>query len=832
MQAGKGICVFFIFLVLITAPLYTISNNNADTVKAQASGSLLKSKVIYKAQDSIRFNIAEQKVYLFGNADVKYEDISLTAAYIELDLNNNLVFAESGKDTSGKETGVPKFDEGGQSFSAKKIKYNFETKKGKITDVITQEGEGYIHGETVKKDTSNIFYIKKGRYTTCNQEHPHFFIGATKLKVIPNDKIITGPAYLSVADIPTPLAVPFGFFPNKKGQSSGIIIPTYGESPQLGFFLKDGGYYFGINDHIDLALKGDIYSRGSWGVKTFTNYKTRYKYNGSLNLNYARIYIGVPETPDFTSTNDFFIRWSHVQDPKAKPGRNFSANVNAGSSTYNTFNSNNSRDYLTNTFQSNINYNKSFTGTPFNLAASARHSQNTLTKQVDVSLPEITLAMNRIYPLKNKNRIEPKWYDKIGISWTSNAINSINTYDSLLFSEQSIDVMRNAIRHTVPISTSFNLFKYLTLTPAINGSSVWYFKTINKIYNTTLDTLLVDTVNGFRMANEFSTSASLSTKLYGMYQFKRGTLKAIRHLMIPNASISYRPDFGESKYGYYKTVVINAEGETQKYSIFQNGIYGSPASGKSGVVSMGLSNTVEMKLKPKADTSNTDRKVALIQALNFNTSYNLALDSFNWSTIGVNGRTQLFKKLDVNTNATFDPYCINEEGARINRYEWTSNKRIGRLTNASIALGTSIRSKEKTNNKKSSNKATEDQLNYIKTHPNEFIDFSIPWSLTFSYNLQYSKPALVQTVTQALNFSGDLSLTKKWKIAFNSGYDFVQKDFSYTSLNIYRDLHCWEMSFNWVPFGFRQSYTIDIRVKASVLQDLKLTRKRDWYDFQ
>jgi len=818
--------------VLITAPFNAYASAPADSIKASPGNSLLKSKVAYKASDSIRFNIVEQKVYLFGNADVKYEDISLTASYIELDLNSNLVHAKFGRDSTGKKIGIPKFEQNGTGFSADSIKYNFETKKGKISDVITKEGEGFIHGKVVKKDTNNVFYIKKGRYTTCDLEHPHFFIGADKLKVIPDDKIITGPAYLSIADVPTPLVVPFGFFPNKKGQSSGIIVPTYGKSQELGFALRDGGYYFGINDYMDMAIKGDIYSYGSWGLKTLTNYKKKYKYDGSFNLNYARILTGIPETPDFSSKNDFFVRWSHTQNPKAKPGRNFSANVNGGSSNYNKYNSTNSRDYLTNTFQSNVNYNKTFNlfKTQFNFSASARHSQNTNTKIVDLSLPELALASNRIFPFKNSNRIGAKWYDKIGFSWTSTAVNSISTYDSLLFKERSLDIMRNAMRHTVPISTSFNILKYFTLTPSISASSVWYLKTINKTYNADSNKVYTDTVNGFRTANEASASANLTTKLYGTYQFRHGTLKAIRHLMIPSVGVSYRPDYSNEKFGYYQTVDIDKYGKTEKYSVFQNGIYGSPGSGKSGNVNMSLSNTVEMKLKPKEDTSNIDRKVPLIQAFNISTSYNMAAEHFKWALINLNGRTMLFKKLDVNASAALDPYRIDTSGKRIERWEWTANQRIGRLTNVGLNLGTSLQSKER--DKKESKKGTEQELEYINAHPNEFVDFSVPWTLSLYYSLQYSKPQLVKTVTQALSFSGDCNITKNWKIGFRSGYDFVQKDFTYTSVDIYRDLHCWEMSFNWVPFGLRQSYNVSIKVKAAVLQDLKLNRKREWYDFQ
>lgn len=804
-----------------------------DTIKnSLESKPFLKEKVLYSATDSMMIDRVNQKAYLYNNAVVLYDGLNLKAGYIEIDFKNNIVCATSMKDSAGKDVQKPVFEQGADKFTAAKICYNFNTKKGKIVDVITQQGEGFIHGRDIKKDSNNVYYVGHGKYTTCDLEHPHFYIGAKKIKVIPDDKIVTGPAMLFIADIPTPLAIPFGYFPNKKGRASGILMPTYGESLNMGFFLKDGGFYFGMNERVDLALRGDIYSNGSFGAKAASNYRKRYRYNGGLNINYSRFIEGDKELPNSITRNDFLVRWSHQQDPKSRPNSRFSANVNAGSSSYNKFNGNVEGDYLTNTMQSNISYSKSFSGTPFNFSASARHSQNTITKKVDISLPELALTMNRIYPFKNNKRIGNKWYDKIGLSATANARNDINTYDTLLFTERTLTQMRNGVRFTMPISTSFNVFKYFTFTPTINTASNIYFETIHKRYDPNVNYVFTDTIIGAKMANDFSVSSGLSTRLYGDYFFRTKRLKQIRHVATPTLSASYRPDFSESSYGYYKSVQVDALGTEQKYSIFQNGIYGSPQAGKSGLIGFNLNNSLEAKIRQKTDSGNVDKKINLLESFNMGVSYNLAAENFNWSSININGRTRLFNMLDINATALIDPYQIDSAGNRIEEFEYKNNK-IGRITNSNLSLSTNLRSKDKDANKpKTSTMGTQDELDYINSHRDAYVDFNVPWNLNVYYNINYSKPGLTETVSQSVTFNGDLSLTKKWKISLSSGYDFTQKEMTITSVNVYRDLHCWEMRFNWVPFGFRQSFSIDINVKSSVLRDLKLSRRRGWQDYQ
>lgn len=797
-------------------------------LRSKNNSGAIDSKVHYTASDSMRFDLDNQKIYLYGNAEVTYEDLNLKAGYMELDMKQNIVFAEGVKDTLGKESELPVFKQGEQNFSSRKMTYNFKTKKGRIVDVDTKEGEGYVHGETVKKDSNSVYYIKNGRYTTCDDPHPHFYIAADKLKVIPNDKIITGPANLVVSDIPTPLAIPFGFFPNKQGRSSGIMIPAYGWAPNRGYFLENGGYYFGMSDYFDVALKGNIYSFGSWAVKSATNYNKRYKFNGNFSLEYSKFFFGDKELPTTIPQKDFLVRWNHVKDPKSYPGIQFSANVDAGTSKYDKYNAVVANQYLRNTRQSNISFSKALFNNLFNFSANARHSQNTIAKTIDISLPEMNLSMRRIYPFKSKLRVQPKWYDKIGLSYNGNFKNSVSTYDSLLFKEETLKKIQNGMSHSVPLSVSLNVLKYFTLTPAVNATSRWYLQTIEKRLDAG-DTkkILTDTIRGFKMANDYSLSTALTTNIYGNYYFRKIKLKQIRHVMIPNVGFSYRPDYGEDKYGYYRTV-LDSNGLAQKYSIFQNGIYGSPQMGKSSLLNFGLNNNLEMKLRQKSDTGETDKKIVLIESFNLSSSYNMALDSLRWSTVSMNGRTKFFKVLDVNFLATLDPYMKDSKGARINKYQWDNNNNIGRITYADLSLGTSFSNKNKPEDKKDKKKKEP-----VKKDTG-YEAFNIPYVFNVSYKINYFEPkdTTLKKVVQSLAFSGDINATKNWKVGFSSGYDFINKKLTYTSFNIHRDLHCWELKLNVIPFGFQQRFSIDINVKSAVLKDLKISKKRDYFGYQ
>ncbi|MCF8296519.1 MAG: hypothetical protein K9J13_03150 [Saprospiraceae bacterium] len=866
--------ILFVFLLLnnfVQAQEPEI-NNASDSIKVlsdtivvdtipKGSGFVLESKVEYKSFDSIHMDLKNQKAYLYGKAEIHYQEISLKAAYIELDFARNLVYAEGREDSTGNLEGKPEFMEGDQSFKSKTISYDFKTKKGLIQNVITQEGEGYLHGELVKKSSDGSSCISSGSYTTCNHEHPHYEIKFFKAKVIPNDKIVTGPAYLSIAGIPTPLFIPFGFFPNKKGQANGILIPTYGEAVNRGFFLENGGYYWGINDYMDLALRGDIYSRGSWAVKANSNYNVRYKFSGDVNLSYAVNLIGEKGQADYEKNTDFFVRWSHRQSPKARPNSQFSANVNAGSSKFNQFNPASTNDRLSNTFTSSVAYS-TLIANKYNFSANFKHSQNTITKQMDLSLPELTFSVNRFYPLRKKSKVgELKWYDNISMSYVANARNDINTYDSLLLKSDFSD-FKNGIKHSLPISSSVKVLKYATWTNSFTITERWYSSSIRKTWDngavftptdTTYGFIRTDTLNGFNATHDFNLSSSLNTRVYGMLQFKRGPVKALRHVVSPNLSFSWHPDFGEYKWGYYK-YYQDKSGKAVQYSIYDRYIYQAPPSGKYGALNFGISNNLEMKVKSKKDTITGEKKVKIIENFTISSSYNMAKDSLKMAPVSLSGYTKLFKNLDIRYASVWDPYIINDStGVNINKFEWNENKRLLRKNSNQWQLGLNLNLDSKSLKKKKKKKEDGESEDISKNEddelelPNEVnaaklnqvsnVDYDNPWSINLSYTMRYmntynfAEDKFKNEFIQTLNFSGDLSITKNWKIGVRSGYDFKNKGVSYTSVDIFRDLHCWEMHMNWIPIGTWKSYNLTIKVKAAVLQDLKLTKKKDWRDY-
>lgn len=838
---------FFSRLLLINVFLVAFCgflNAQEDTVKTGISSSLT-TIVNYAAEDSMHFDIVGQKVYLYDSASVDYGEIHLNAHFIIIDFRNSTISAFGKKDSLGKYISKVYFNDGEQSFESERIDYNYVTGKGKVTEVATVQGDGIVHADVIKKDTNGIIYGYKGVYTTCDLDHPHFAIRAKKMKLIQDEehgKIVTGPAYLEIADVPTPLGIPFGYFPNKKGRSSGVLIPTYGESPGLGFFLKDGGYYWGISDKMDMALRGDIYSKGSWGAKVFSNYRVRYKYNGNVSVKYSRILTGDRELPDRNIRNDFFVNWYHTQDPKANPSVRFSANVNAGTSTYNTYNANRPNDYLSNAFQSNVAWSKSWKFG--SLSANLRHSQNNITRNVDMTLPQVAFTVNRFYPFRREKSVSNKWYTKIGVSYTSEFVNNLNVGDSMLAFrnyEYLQTRLRNGIRQNLPVTTSFNVFKYFTLTPAFTINSVTQFRTIRKSWDDTLGEVVIDTINGPRANFDWNASANLSTRIYGRFNLRRTNYSVIRHTITPNITLTYMPDFTAAKYGFYQSYQSNSSGGTSKYSVFEGGIYGASVAGNTGSVGFNILNNLEGKKRLKDDdTTGVEERVMLIDAFNVAMSYNLLADHFNWSYISLGFRTKLFKRFDVLASCSADPYRVIEDpagistnGIRIERFEWREGKRLARMSAASLSVGTSLRQGglAAASGNYNSSRGSEQEMNMINSNPNAYVDFNIPWSLNLSYNLIWTKPLLTPTLSQNLRVSGDINVTPKWKVGFDSNYDIVQKEFGYTSLNLYRDLHCWELQFNWVPFGIRQSYNVTLNVKSAVLQDLKLTRKRDWYDF-
>lgn len=847
------------------ADTIVIQQFEPDTMQISAPGPgsdefALDFDVIYKSADSLYFDLARSRVFLFSNAEIQYEKINLKAHYIEIDFNTNTLYASGLPDSLGIMHGEPVFTEGDQSFVASSMSYNFDTKRGYIRSVITQEGEGFLHGKAVKKMEDETTHVGQGSFTTCNLDCPHFEFQFQKAKVIPGDKIVTGPVYLVIEDVPLPLALPFGFFPNKKGQTSGIKMPSYGESDNRGFYLENGGYYWGISDYLELYLIGDIYTRGSWAIKPNLNYRKRYKYNGGINLSYANNVIGEEGTPNYEKRNDFSIRWNHNQDAKAHPTQRFSANVNIQTSKFNRFNPVSSQNYLSNTFQSSISYQRSFGGKYF-LNVSATHSQNTLNNTVTMTLPDISFNANRFYPFRRKTRVGAlRWYEDISVNYTMNARNQVNTLDSLLFRPETLEDFRSGVKHSIPVTSNIKVLKHFNLSNSVNFTERWYSQRIERRWvDDELDEegelkpgfVKQDTLQGFYGVRDFDYRASLNTTIYGMAQFKRGPIAAVRHVISPSAGFSFRPDFGSEFWNYWGEVQSDTTGRTQRYSYYQSGIYGAPPDGRSGSLNFGIGNNIEIKVRSKRDTVTGVRKVKLVDNLSITGSYDLAKDSLRWSSLSVSGRTTLFRNLQIQYSGRWSPYAIDSLGRLQNKFVWDTDGKLLRRENTSwnFSMRYSINSSTIGKGKQAragtepdadpltSEFGTEEELAEVMMYPDEFIDWSQPWSLSLDYSLRLTSNYRAQqeeferTTVQSLNFSGDINLTPKWKIGFRSGYDFVDNKFTYTSFNFYRDLHCWEMRFNWIPTGGQKSWNFQINVKSQMLQDLKLTRKKDFRDF-
>jgi len=792
------------------------------------SKNAIESSVKYKAQDSVRFEVTDQKVYLYNQAEVYYQEITLKANYIEIDIKKNTIFAIGTADSLGKKQGNPIFSDGEQEFKAKQMLYNYKSKKGKIIDVTTRQDEGFLIGDVVKKDSMDNIYMRKGKYTTCDQEDPHFYFALNKVKVIKNDKIVTGPADLIVAGIPTPLAVPFGFFPNKKGKANGIIMPRPFNSEGLGFGLEEMGYFWGINERTDLTMSGDFYSRGSYRARAASNYVKRYKYSGNLALSFANIKTGEKGFPNYAVNRDTRIHWVHNQDPKARPDSRFTADVTVGK--INNIAQRSLTDYVQNNFASRITYFKQFLGTPFSLTTQASQDQNSQTKKMNINAPQVVLNMVGINPLGSKFVIgKPKFISDLRLSYSSNFKNNITTTDTGFVNEirnNLSNVMKNGLNHSAILNTNLRVLKHFTFTPNMSYGESWYLQTIRKevVRINENDSLVTKNVKGFERANNLSFGANFNTILYGFYQIKKGRLKGFRHQLTPNATYTYSPSLGKLMY-------YTQNGKQNSYSIFEQSAFGAPSTQKSSTVNFGLNNNLQMKYLSKNDSINPAKKVTLLDGLSINSGYNFLADSLKISPIAISARTILFNNLNVNYNANFNPYAINTTSGNLtNDLEINKTGKYARLTSSSLNISFTLRSKNTQNQKKDSPNATAEELEEINRNRDQYVDFNLPWSLSVSYNINYNKPQYISTTTQNIALNGDLSLTQKWKITCSTSYDFLQKDFVLPNFTVFRDLHCWDLRFNFIPYGPRKSYSIDLNVKASVLQDLKLSRKKDWYD--
>lgn len=836
----------------------------ADTTKKKEP---LDAPVIYEASDSIVFT-KEGYAHLYGEGKVNYQNIELTSAVITMNMDSSTVYATGVTDTAGVETGSPIFKDGETPYESKIMRYNFKTKKGFINSIVTQQGEGYVTSEEGKKGANDEIYMRHGKYTTCdNHEHPHFYLKLSMAKVRPKKNVVFGPAQLVVEDVPLPIAVPFGFFPFNSSYSSGFIMPTYGDEMNRGFYLRDGGYYFAISDQMDLKVLGEIFTKGSWGLSAASNYNKRYKFSGSFNASYLVTKTGEKNMPDYSVSKDFRIQWSHRQDAKANPNSSFSASVNFATSSYDRSSLSslyNPQQYSQNTKASSVSYSRNFPEIGLNISGAFNITQNTRDSSLSMTLPDVNISLNRIYPFKRKKSAgDERWYEKISLQYTGSITNSISTKDNLLF-KTPLTQWENGMQHKIPVSATFNLFKYINIVHSFNYTERWYLRKVKQSYDaspTSRDHVKRDTINGFNRLYDYNLSLQMNTKLYGMYKplFMKSKELQIRHVFTPTVSYTYTPDFGKSRYGYYDTYTYTDEdGEvrTVEYSPYEGAVYGYPGKNMSQNISFSIDNNIEMKMKSDKDTTGY-KKISLIDQLGASLSYDVA--NKKWSDLSMNLRLKLTKSYTFNMNASFATYAyqFDENGNVVvgDRTEW-SYGRFGRFQGYSGSFSYTLnndtfkklfgKKDEDEKNKDKEGKEggedeeteeeTEEQNNNSNMRKTEkasvdsdgYLAFKLPWSVSLSYSYSIredrSKDINIKTMrypyslTHSLNVSGNFKIGSRWNMTYSTGYDFTSKEMSMTTLNITRDLHCFNMSCGLV-FGPFTSYNFSIRANSSMLTD-------------
>ena len=877
--------------------LATPASVAADATRVASSDSIpndstskrsdaLEAPVVYQSKDSMVW-YKNGNAYLYGSGQVNYQKIELKANEITIDLETSTVYAQGTTDSTGTVVGRPVFADGGTPYESKTMSYNFKSRKGLINNVTTQQGEGYMTSNTVKKGAEDEFYIRNGRYTTCeDHEHPHFYLSLTRAKMRPNEDIVFGPAYLVVADVPLPLALPFGFFPFTKDYSSGFIMPSYGDELERGFYLRDGGYYFAISDLMDLKLTGEIFTKGSWGANAISNYRKRYKYSGNVNLSYLVTKTGEKNMPDYSVTKNFKVVWSHRQDAKANPNQNFSASVNYATSNY-------ERNNLSSMYNpaltsqsirtSSVSYSRSFPDQKLNLSSSFNISQNMRDSTLALTLPSLNWSVSRIYPFKKKKaRGEEKWYEKISFTYTGSLSNSITAKENEILEKNIFRDWNNGVKHTIPVSATFTAFKYINITPSFNYTERWYSYKIDRAWDETLGREVRDTTYGFNRVYNYNLSVSANTKLYGFYKPLIGKkVQMIRHVLTPSVSYTLTPDFGDSRYGYYKSYTYtDSKGEvrTVDYSPYAGALYGVPSKGKSGSINLNVSNNVEMKINSKKDSTGV-RKISLIDELGGSISYNMAAKTKPWSNLSTRIRLKLTKNYTFSLNSVWATYAyeFNENGRVVvgDRTEW-SYGRFGRFQGMSQNFsytfnnGTWKKWQDKLDklfnpplegeeadnsssgsvaqsapNKRADKNSSGNKKGEVKLDEDGYMAFNIPWSFSVSYGVSMREDTQAKIkeknmrypykLTQNMNFSGNVKLSNKWNINFSSGWDFMDKELTTTTMNISRDLHCFNMSCGVVLKPYR-SYNFSIRANSSMLADaLKYDQRSsaggnvDWY---
>lgn len=842
------------------------ANNESKIVRTKVD---LDNPVDFSAKDSMVMT-GRNMAYMYGDGKVVYGKIKLDANEIEMNLDSTTVYAVGTVDSIGDTHGSPVFDDNGTTYEAKTMRYNFKTEKGFITDVITQQGEGYLTGGQSKKIDENTIYIQNARYTTCDDhENPHFWMQLTKGKVRPGKDAVTGPAYMVLAGLPLPLAVPFGYFPFSEKYSSGVIFPTFGDDYNRGYYLSNGGYYFAISQNMDLALTGEIYTLGSWGLRAQSAYLRRYKYSGSFNISYLKTITGDKGMPDYTKSTNFQILWSHSQDTKANPNMSFSASVNFTTSGYtrNDLNSYYSSAFTENTKSSTINMTYRFPNSKWSLSSTASVSQRTQDSTLAVSFPNFTLTMSQTYPFKRKKAVgDEKWYEKIKISYSGQFNNSLTAKQDVFFQKSLVKDWRNGMKHSIPISATFNVFKYFNITPSVNFTDRMYTTKVRRQWDPNASAEVLDTTYSFYNVWDFSGSVSLDTKIYGFFQplpFLGNKVKMIRHVLTPTISFSGSPDFSSPFFGYYGSYeYTDAQGRLQKkqYSMFPNSLFGVPGSGRNGSLSFSLANNVEMKVRDDNDSIG-EKKISLIENFTLSQSYNFAADSMNWSNLNTSLLLRLSKNFNLNLSATWDvyTYALNSNGnpVRVNKLRLTHGKGWGKLSSTGTSFsytfnndtfkkwfgGGDDKDKDKKDNNATDRTTMDDtsrptnandskKKSGIQIGDNGYMAWNVPWNLSFNYSVNYgygdfdyNKLEYKGKITQNLSFSGNIRPTSNWNIGFSASYNFDTHKIAYMNCNISRDMHCFTMRASFVPVGPYKSYNFHISVKSSLLADLKYDKR-------
>ena len=854
----------------------TVQADTLDSDTAEVSKSVLDFPVNYTASDSVTFESGLGNANLYGDSKVTYTNLELDADWITMNLDSSIVHAVGRPDSTGKVRNQPIFKQGSDQYEPERISYNFKTRKAFIDNVYTEQGDGFMISEESKRDAEGVMYVRHGKYTTCNARHPHFYLALTRAKMHPGKNVIFGPAYLVVEDVPLPLAIPYGFFPFSKKYSSGFIMPTFGDESIRGFYLRDGGYYFAINDKIDLKLIGEIYTKGSWGLSAQSNYRKRYRFNGNFFLSYQNTVEGEKNMPDYSKSTSFKIQWTHRQDAKANPTQSFSASVNFATSNYernNLTSMYNPVNYTQSTRTSSVAYSKTFERIGLTLSGSFNMSQNMRDSSLSMTLPSLDITLARFYPFKRKKAAgKERWYEKIAVSYTGSLSNSINTKEDLLFKSNLIKDWRNGMRHSVPISATFSLFNYINITPQFNFTDRMYTHKVMRHWDERAQREVNDTIWGFQNVYNYDMSISATTKLYGFYTPLFGKkIQTIRHVFTPTVSFNYAPDFGAGRYGYYASYVkTDADGNvsTVNYSPYSGSLYGVPGQGKTGSISMDISNNIEMKVRTKNDSL---KKISLIDELGASLSYNMAAKRQPWSDLSMRVRIKTPWNYTFSMNAVFATYAYEfDENGNVregDRTEW-SYGRFGRFQGMSQNLSYTFnnetfsklfgwgrgRGEESTDEeeetedvgdtnidperKKLERESARKEPEQAEVDEDGYLKFKLPWSFTVSYGVTLSESRNgrinVKTMrypyklTHTLNFSGNLRISDGWNLTYSSGYDFNYHRLSMTTASISRDLHCFSMTASVVLSPYT-SYNFTFSANASELADVLKWKKQSSY---